>query len=486
MPKTFFEDFQTSLGRRDTIEALRNGLVGEGLVIEGPLGPKKMIYADYIASGRALMQVEWAVLNEILPYYANSHTEGSLCGATMTRLRREARTYIAGQCGADARHAVIFAGSGATTALNRIVGLLGVTDAVARGERPLVVIGPYEHHSNILPWRESGAEVIEIEEAANGGPDMVALESALETGQGRLMIGAFSAASNVSGIITDVKAVTRLLKSHGARAVWDYAGGGPYMTVDMAAGTDAEIDAVALSPHKFIGGPGASGVLIVRKAAVTHKKPTITTGGGTVRFVSPWAHDYLEDITEREEAGTPNVVGDLRAALVLAVKAAIGQRTLDERHEELRHRALDAWHGLPGLQIMGNPDADRALPFFSIRLVDEKGQDRMHPLLMTRVLSDCFGIQARGGCACAGPYGHRLLGIDEAASEGIRRRILAGEAMLKPGWTRFNLSALMDDEKADKIIDAIRLIALKPDRYAALYSFDAASDDFVLRQRPAA
>lgn len=486
MPKTFFEDFQTSLCSRDTVEALRRGLVGEGFVIEGPFGPRKMIYADYIASGRALMQIEWAVLNDILPYYANSHTEGSLCGATMTRLRRDARAYIGGQCGADDRHAVIFTGSGATAALNRIVGLLGVADAVARGEAPLVLIGPYEHHSNILPWRESGAEVIEIDEAANGGPDMAALEAALKEGQGRLVIGSFSAASNVSGIVTDVTAVTRLLKRHGALAVWDYAGGGPYLTIDMAGGTDAEIDAVALSPHKFIGGPGASGVLIVRKAAVAHHKPTIATGGGTVRFVSPWAHDYLEDVIAREEAGTPNVIGDFRAGLVFAVKAAIGQDLLDARHEELRQRALDAWLCLPGLQIMGNPDADRALPFFSIRLVDEKGQDRLHPLLLTRVLSDCFGIQARGGCACAGPYGHRLLGIDEAASEDIRRRILAGEVMLKPGWTRFNLSALMNDEKADKIIDAVRLIALKPERYAALYSFDAESNDFVLRQKSAA
>ncbi|MGA1180304.1 MAG: aminotransferase class V-fold PLP-dependent enzyme [Marivivens sp.] len=486
MSKGYFHDFQKTLEAGDTLALLRKGLVGEGVMVEGPMGPKKMIYADYIASGRALMQVEWAVLNDILPYYANSHTEGSLCGATMTRLRREARAFIAGECGVDERHAVIFTGSGATSALNRIVGLLGVNDAVARDEAPLVLIGPYEHHSNILPWRESGAEVIEIPEAVNGGPDMQALEAALKGGQGRLMVGSFSAASNVSGIVTDVTEVTRLLKRHGALAVWDYAGGGPYLTVDMAAGTDAEIDAVALSPHKFVGGPGASGVLIVRKAAVTHKRPTITTGGGTVRFVSPWGHDYLQDVIAREEAGTPNVIGDIRAGLVFAVKAAIGQDRLDARHDTLRQRALDAWHGLPGLQIMGNPEADRALPFFSIRLVDETGKDRLHPLLLTRILSDCFGIQARGGCACAGPYGHRLLGIDEETSEAIRARILKGDAMLKPGWTRFNLSALMNDEKADKVIDAIRLIAFNPERYAALYSFDAAAGDFTLRRKSAA
>ncbi len=486
MSKGYFHDFRKTLEAGDSLAVLRKGLIGEGVMVEGPLGPKKMIYADYIASGRALMQIEWAVLNDILPYYANSHTEGSLCGATMTHLRREARAYIAGECGADERHAVIFTGSGATSALNRIVALLGVTDAVAAGERPLVLIGPYEHHSNILPWRESGAEVIEIPEAVNGGPDLQALETALKGGQGRLMIGSFSAASNVSGIVTDVKTVTRLLKRHGALAVWDYAGGGPYLTVDMATGTDTEIDAVALSPHKFVGGPGASGVLIVRKAAVTHKKPTIATGGGTVRFVSPWAHDYLEDVIAREEAGTPNVVGDIRAGLVFAVKAAIGQDYLDQRHEDLRQRALKAWVGLPGLQIMGNPEADRALPFFSIRLVDEKGADTLHPLLLTRILSDCFGIQARGGCACAGPYGHRLLGIDEGASEEIRARILGGETLLKPGWTRLNLSALMDDEKADKVIGAIREIALKPERFAALYSYDPKTNDFMLRPKSAA
>ena len=254
--------FAAALAGDDRIARLRDGVIGEGVEIPGPLGPRKLVYADYVASGRALRQIETFVMDHLLPYYANSHTEASFCGARMTQMRQEARATIARICGADARFATVFAGAGATAGLNRIVSLLGVREAVAAGRRAVVLIGPYEHHSNILPWRESGAEVIEIAEAATGGPDLAKLAAALAAaGPEALKIGAFSAASNVTGIVTDADAVTRLLKRHGALAVWDYAGGGPYLPIDIRAGTDAEKDAVVVSTHKFIGGPGASGVM---------------------------------------------------------------------------------------------------------------------------------------------------------------------------------------------------------------------------------
>ena len=474
------QEFAATLATDDIITRLREGVIGEGAAFESPFGTQKLIYADYVASGRALRQVEGFVMERVLPFYANSHTEASHCGGEMTRMRREARAIIAQACGADDSFATVFAGAGATAGLNRLVHLLGVAEAVQRGENPLVLIGPYEHHSNILPWRESGAEVVEIAEAATGGPDLAALEAALIAAKGRCVVGAFSAASNVTGIVTDADGVTRVLKRYGALAVWDYAGAAPYLPIDMRAGSDAEKDAVVISAHKFPGGPGASGVMIVRKAACCSRR-MFQPGGGTVKFVTPTAHDYSCDIATREEAGTPNVVGDIRAALCFMVKAAIGQARLDARHAELRARALNLWQDNPNLEIMGNTDAP-ALPIFAFRVRNSARGGYLHHQLFSRLLSDVYGIQARGGCACAGPYAHRLLGIDAAQSDAIRAAIQRGEEMEKPGWTRLYLSALMDDAKADMVIAAVDALARNPYPMADAYCCDKATARF----RPAA
>jgi len=475
-------DFAVSLQGDDLIARLREGGIGEGAPVPGPFGVHKLIYADYVASGRALRQIEEFMLTQILPYYANSHTEASFCGGYMTRARRAARAEIARICGADAGFATVFTGAGATAGLNRIVHLFGVPEAVAAGERPVVVIGPYEHHSNILPWRESGAEVIEIDEAAQGGPCLVHLARVLEgIGADRLKIGAFSAASNVTGIVTDPDAVTAVLKAHGALAVWDYAGAGPYLEIDMRAGTAFEKDAVVVSAHKFLGGPGASGVMIVRKAATCRVKP-VQAGGGTVRFVSPWGHDYSEDLATREEAGTPNVVGDIRAGLCFLVKEAIGQAFMDARHAEVRARALAVWSRNGNIRIVGNMDAARALPIFSFQVRDARRGGWVHQQLFTRLLSDQYGIQARGGCACAGPYAHRLLGIEEAESASIRAAILGGEEILKPGWTRLNFSVLMDDVKVDAVIAAVDELARDPHGAMDRYECDTSTARFRARE----
>lgn len=472
---TPLQRFRASLASPDVVRDLRAGLIGEGKPIEGPFGPKPLLYADYVASGRALRQVESFVMDEILPFYANSHTEASYCGSAMTRMRREARAQIGRLVGAGEDCAVIFTGSGATAGINRLVSLLGVAEAAQRGENPLVLVGPYEHHSNILPWRESGAEVIEIGEAASGGPDLDELEKVLARTAGRtLRVGAFSAASNVTGITTDADAVTAILKRHGALAVWDYAGGGPYLAMDMKPGTEMAMDAIVLSPHKFAGGPGASGILVIRKDAVARTAPS-WPGGGTVSFVSPWGHDYSKDLAAREEGGTPNVVGDIRAALAFLVKEAVGQDFIDRRHDELNARALAVWRQNPRLMLLGVDKGPR-LPIFSMRILDGEG-GYVHHQLFTRMLSDCFGVQARGGCACAGPYAHRLLGIDEDASNAIRASLGAGQEIEKPGWVRLNLSFLMDDQKADFLIKAVDTLA-RDSSAASAYQADVATAKF--------
>jgi len=464
-------DFRSSLTADTVVPALQAGLVGKGATIEGPFGIKRLVYADYVASGRALMQVERFILARLLPYYANSHTEASYCGGFMTRLRREARAVIADCCGAGPEHAVIFTGSGATAGLNRLVHLLGVTEGIAAGRQVRVLIGPYEHHSNILPWRESGAEVVEIPEGADGkGPDLAALEEALLP-PADLVVCAFSAASNVTGIVSDVAAVTRLAKAAGAKIVWDYAGAGPYLPIAMSPASGADIDAVVISPHKFIGGPGASGVLILRRDAAVASKPT-WPGGGTVTFVSPAGHDYSDSLEAREEAGTPNVVGDVRAALAFLVKDAIGLAAMQARNGELTRRALAAWRNVERLELLGPPDPTR-LPIFAFRVRDGKG-GYVHQQLVTRMLSDRFGIQARGGCACAGPYVHRLLGIDADQSLRLRAALLARQEMLKPGFVRLNFSVLLSDEEVAFILDAVAELAGDAPRYEPRYDFDPA------------
>ncbi|MGE7368784.1 aminotransferase class V-fold PLP-dependent enzyme [Neorhizobium sp. NPDC001467] len=462
--------FRRSLGGDDLIARLNDGLVGARAMIEGPYGPRALVYADYVASGRALHQVERFVLEDILPYYANSHTEASYCGGFMTRLRRDARAVIARSCRATSGHAVIFTGSGATSGINRLVKLFGVTEAVTAGRHARVIIGPYEHHSNILPWRESGAEIVEIGEQAGGGPDLGDLDRVLRDTRPDLTICAMSAASNVTGIVSDVAAITAMVKAAGARMIWDYAGGGPYLPISMSPAEGVEIDAIVVSPHKFIGGPGASGILLLRRDAPATRKPT-WPGGGTVKFVSPQTHDYVDHVEAREEAGTPNVVGDIRAALAFIVKDAIGTTQIEARNRALTARAFEAWKTVPQLELLGLHDAHR-LPIFSFRV--RNGRDGyVHQQLITRMLSDRFGIQARGGCACAGPYVHRLLTIDDQNSDRIRRAILLGDELSKPGFVRLNFSVLLPEKKVQFILDSVAQIARDAAEFAADYEVDA-------------
>jgi selenocysteine lyase/cysteine desulfurase len=471
---TLLDGFEALLAGPDRIRHLREGLIGDDVVIPGPFGPRRMVYADHVASGRALRQVEEFVARSVLPFYANSHTQASWCGQYVTRLREAARRRIARLVNAGAEHSVIFAGSGATAGLNRLVWLLGIGAKLAEGGRAIVFVGPYEHHSNILPWRESGAEVVEIAEAPSGGPDLDMLDAALaEAGPESLRIGAFSAASNVTGILTDVAATTEVLKRQGALAVWDFAGGGPYLPIDMQAG--GGLDAVVVSPHKFAGGPAASGILVVRKAAVSTRRPT-WPGGGTVAFVSGTGHDYSTDLAAREEAGTPNVVGDIRAALAFVVKEVAGQAFIDRRHEELVGAASASWRTNPHLELLGTAEVPR-LPIFSFRVRSGDG-GHVHHQLVTRMLSDHFGIQARGGCACAGPYAHRLLDIDATRSAAIRAAIARGDEMDKPGWTRLNFSYLIDDAKAAFIIASVDDLARRADSLAAAYEGDPTTARF--------
>ena len=474
----------TGVATSPLVERIRRGIIGEGELMDGPFGPRRVTYADYTASGRSLDFIEDFIRDAVLPRYANTHTESSGTGLQTTRLREDARRIIRDAVAGTADDLVIFSGSGATAAVNKLIGILELripaglddryqlTARIPAAERPVVFVGPYEHHSNELPWRESIADVVVIGEDADGHIDLADLERQLHRyAQRPLLIGSFSAASNVTGILTDTGAVAALLHAHGALSFWDYAAAGPYVPIRVAAsrpGAGDHKDAIFLSPHKFPGGPQTPGVLVVRRELVRNAVPT-APGGGTVAFVDPIGHRYLDDPVAREEGGTPAIVESIRAGLVFGLKQAVGTDLIAAREEQLWRHVLRRWADHPGIEVLGSQQAAR-LSIVSFRI--RHGGQYLHHNFVVALLNDLFGIQARGGCSCAGPYGHRLLAIGPARSHALREEIGHGCDGVKPGWARVNLNYFISPAAAGYIAAAVEVIAAEGYRLLPDYRFD--------------
>jgi len=477
----------------------RENIIGIDAYIETPYGRRKIVYADWIASGRLYGPIEKRISEDIGVMVGNTHSESSATGAAMTEAYNYAHRVVKKHVNAGEMDVLLFTGSGMTGAIAKLQRILGLKvpeqsvrfcglpgtsgynrcrDIPARN-RPVVFITHIEHHSNQTSWFETLAEVVTIEPGPGLTVDPENLRRVIGKYKDRpLLIGSFSACSNVTGYMPPYYELARIMHENNGYCFVDFAASAPYVDIDMhPADPKEQLDAIFFSPHKFLGGPGSAGVLIFNKKLYRNYSPD-TPGGGTVKWTNPWGgYSYIADIEVKEDGGTPGFLQGIRAALAIKLKEKMGTENIHLREQELIEATFRRLKGTDGLHILAGEITER-LGVFSFYI------DNIHHNLITRLLNDRYGIQVRGGCSCAGTYGHFLLDVDIKMSKEITDRIEAGDLSLKPGWARLSLHPTMTDKELDYILDAIADIAKNGDEWGKDYIYDRHTNEFRHKEHP--
>ncbi len=444
--------------------------------------PKRIIYADWTASGRNYLPLESRIQEEIMPLVANTHTETSATGMAMTHAYHTAQQIIKKHVNANSNDLIVTASSGMTGLVNKFQRILDIRIHKEYGvlppesQRPVVFITHMEHHSNQTSWLETMATVEIINPTAEGLIDLDSLHNLLKKYKDRpLKIASVTACSNVTGITTPYHKIAQMLHKANGYCFVDFACSAPYVAIDMhPQQAGAHLDAIFFSPHKFLGGPGSAGVLIFNRALYKKNVPD-NPGGGTVDWTNPWGeHKYVDDIEAREDGGTPAFLQTIKSAMCITLKEEMGIANILTREHQLRDLLWDKLAEIPNLHILASQQRDR-LAIISFYI------DGLHSSLGVRLLNDKFGIQCRGGCSCAGTYGHYLLNIDQHKSKQITDLIDQGNFSAKPGWIRLSLHPTMTAKEVTFIGDSVAELAEKHKQWSINYQFDPSCGDLVTK-----
>jgi len=472
----------------DFFTGFRNNIIGIDQCFSSPYGEQKIIYGDWVASGRLYRPIEDIIANRFGPYVGNTHTETSETGTLMTKAYHLAHKKIKDHVNAGPDDVIITAGSGMTTVVNKFQRILGfrtmqrmeASDCLKEEERPVVFITHMEHHSNHTSWLETIADVVQLKPDKNLLVDPAELQRELGKYKNRKMkIGSFTACSNVTGISTPYHELAKVMHENGGLCFIDFAASAPYVDMDMHPDNPMmALDAIMFSPHKFLGGPGSSGVLVFNSKIYNSNQIPDNPGGGTVDWTNPWGEfKYIDDIEAREDGGTPGFIQAIKTALCIELKNQMGVENIEKREEELVKIAFDKLATIPSLHILADNVKER-LGVISFYL------DDIHFNMAVKLLNDKFGIQVRGGCACAGTYGHFLLDVSHDKSKQITDLINHGDLSQKPGWIRLSLHPTMTNDEIIFTCDAIGQVQQNYKEWSQDYVYINKTNEFRHKHEP--
>jgi selenocysteine lyase/cysteine desulfurase len=474
--------FQKSSELEKYFQKFRQHIIGIDQKFQSPYGEKTIIYTDWTASGRLYRPIEEKMLHDFGPFVANTHTETSITGSTMTMAYHYARKLIKKHVNASDNDVLITEGTGMTGVVNKFQRILGLKIAenlkayteVPEALKPIVFISHMEHHSNQTSWLETIADVEIIPCDETGLISFDSFKKLLERYKERpIKIASVTACSNVTGIQTDYHRIAKMIHQKGGLCFVDFACSAPYVEIDMhPSDKDAYLDAIFFSPHKFLGGPGTSGVLIFNKKLYKNIVPD-NPGGGTVYYTNPWGdHDYVDDIETREDGGTPGFLQTIKTALSIQLKEKMGVDKMLQREHEINSLVFDRLTKIPNVVLLAEQHQKR-LGIFSFYIND------VHFNLIVKLLNDRFGVQTRGGCSCAGTYGHFLLHVDQALSKSIEEKISEGCLVERPGWIRMSIHPTLTDKEVEFVCDSIKKVAANHQEWGLDYEYQSKTNEYV-------